>query len=135
MVTASTWKNDGSGLRALRDLARDVGDRSDARDARMSARTAAQALFGAVGLASARHGVDAMQKACADLVRSEAAWATKFGTLPRDHTGRVSEELSLIACMARGLLPLAGADRLRAALAFWATEDDPAMWRQMVPND
>ncbi len=129
MVTAA-WRRDVPGLRAL---ALDVDDRSPAE--RLSARTAAQALFGAIGLASARHGVAAMQTACADLVGCDAAWASKFGNLPRDHTGHVSEAMSLIACMARGLLPLAGADRLRAALAFWATENDPAVWRRMVPND
>jgi hypothetical protein len=130
MMTSAAWKNEVSGLR---DLARDVDDRTPAEH--LSARTAAQALFGAIGLASARHGVDAMQRACADLVRCEAAWATKFGTLPRDHAGRVSEPMSLIASMARGLLPLSGAARLRAALAFWAVEDDPAVWRRMVPSD
>jgi hypothetical protein len=133
MMASTAWKNDCPGLR---DLARDVDDRSPhGRDERLSARAAAQALFGAIGLAAARHGVDAMQRACADLVRCQASWATKFGTLPRDHAGRVPEAMSLIASMARGLLPLAGADRLRAALAFWATEDDPAVWHQMVPND
>jgi len=132
MMPSAAWKRDCPGLRAL---ARDVADRSLDASERLSAHVTAQALFGAVGLAAARHGVDAMQRACADLVRCESAWTTKFGNLPRDHAGQVSEPMALIASMARGLLPLAGVDRLRAALAFWAVEDDPAVWRRMVPND
>ncbi len=130
MRASTAWKDE---FPAIRTLASAVNERSP--EQRMSARTAARALFGPVGLASARHGVDAMQRACAELVACKAAWTTKFGTLPRDATGRVSEPIALIASMARGLLPLAGVDHLRSALAFWASEDDPARWQEMVPND
>ena len=130
MMAAPAWKNDLPGLRAL---GRTVDDRSP--DQRLSARSAARLLFGAIGLATARHGVDEMQRACAELVRHDAAWTTKFGTLPRGPDGTVSEALSLIASMARGILPMAGAEHLRAALAFWASERDPAVWRQMAPCD
>lgn len=114
-------------------LGRTVHDRSP--DQALTARSAARLLFGAVGLAATRYGVEAMQQACADLVCCDAAWETRFGTLPRASDGTVAEPLALIASMARGILPMAGTAHLRAALAFWASERDPAVWQQMVPHD
>lgn len=101
----------------------------------LSARSAARLLFGAVGLVSARYGVAEMQAACAELVRCDVAWSTKFGTLPRRTDGSVPEAVSMIAGMARGILPMAGPLHLRAALAFWASERDPSVWRSMMPCD
>jgi hypothetical protein len=129
-MMASAWKNECPGILAL---GRMVNERSP--DQQLSARSAARLLFGPVRLATESHGVDETQRACADLVRCDAVWATKFGTLPRGIDGRVPEVIVLIAGMARGILPMAGADHLRAALAFWATEGDPAVWREMAPSD
>lgn len=120
-------------FQSLGTLASIVDSRSP--DQSLSPRSAARLLFGAIGLAAARHGIRSMQAACAELVGCTEAWATKFGTLPRGVDGCVSEPMALIAGMARGILPMAGADHLRAALAFWACEQDPAVWRAMVPND
>jgi len=36
--------------------------------------------------------------------------------------------------MARGVLSMAGREHTRAALAFWATECDPAVWREIAPD-
>lgn len=117
----------------LRTLGAMVDDRSP--DQELSARTAARLLFGAVCFVAARYSVQEMQRACADLVECSEAWRTKFRMLPRAADGNVAESVVAIAGMARGILPLAGADRLRAALAWWASERDPDAWRRMVPND
>jgi hypothetical protein len=118
---------------SLGTLASMVDSRSP--DQPLSARTAARLLFGAIGLVAARHGVGVMQSTCAELVACDAAWATRFGTLPRGADGRVAEPMVLISGMARGILPMAGAERLQAALAFWASEQDPAVWQAMAPSD
>lgn len=93
----------------------------------LSPRAAARVLLGVVGLVSRKFSVDEMQRTCAALVRHERAWTTKLGDLPHTN-GYVSEPTHLIACVAASLLPLAGANGVRDALSFWATEDDPAVW-------
>lgn len=98
----------------------------------MSARSAACALLGVMNLISQRFGVDLMQRACADLVRCEASWATKLGTLPRGEDGRVPEPVAMLAVGARGMLPLAGPVNLRAALSFWASENNHAVWQSVA---
>lgn len=98
----------------------------------MSARTAAAVLTGIVGHISRKWSVDVMQQTCADLVRCDDAWRNSFVQLPAGIDGRVTEATQLVAVVARGLLPLAGAENLRAALAFWASEDDPAVWNQIA---
>ena len=116
----------------LRDRAQSVMTAPAADIGSMSARTAAACLSGIVGLVSRRWGVDVMQRTCADLARHQPAWATSLGRLPTGHDGLLTEPIQLIAVVARSLLPLAGADRLRSALAFWASEDDPAVWNQVA---
>lgn len=120
------WK---SGIGDLRARAAAVA--TSCADARMSARAAARCLSGVVGLVVTRWSVDVMQRACADLVRCQASWDTSFGTLPRYKEG-VPEPIQLIAVVARGILPIAGIENMRAALSFWATEDDPAQWQAVV---
>lgn len=100
-------------------------------DAKMSARTAAACLSGIVSLISRRWTTDVMQRTCAEIVRHEATWSSSFGMLPQVN-GSVSEPVQLLAVVARSLLPIAGADNLRAALSFWASEDDPAAWLAVV---
>jgi len=124
---AATWKNE---IADVRHLARLVSDRST--DRQMSARGAACCLYGAISLVADRHGMDAAQRSCADIVRCDAAWSSSFGTLPRGPDGIVPDPIRMIATMARGVLPLAGPDRTRAALAFWAVEDDPAAWQRVT---
>lgn len=101
----------------------------------VSAREAARALVGVVGWVVRRYGVLAMQRAMADLARHDLAWKTAFRSLPTNgtgRTGRIDEELALIASVASGLLPLLGAAPMRAAVAFWATEQDPAIWQSVA---
>lgn len=103
----------------------------------ITARSAASCLYGIVSLLSARWGSDVVQRACADLARSEAAWVggagcLPLGALPRGHDGVVPEPIAAIAACARGILPLAGADNVRAAVAFWASEDDRTVWQSVV---
>lgn len=104
---------------------------SGEQDARISARAAAKVLAGIVSLVSRNHGIDVMQRACAILARHDATWISGFANLPIEN-GAVPEPVQLIAVVARGILPLAGADNVRAALSFWATEDDPGVWSSVV---
>lgn len=101
---------------------------------KLSARTCARCLMGVVSLISRRWTSDIMQKTCAELVRCEDAWATKFGKMPMVN-GLVSEPTQLIAVVARSLLPIAGADNVRAALSFWATEDDVGVWTSVIQGE
>ena len=130
MLPSTSWKKEIPGVRALALAVNEHGS-----DIPMSAGSAARCLFGAVRLVAARYGKEAMQLACVDLVRCDAAWLTRFGTLPRGMDGRVPEPIALIAGMARGVLAQAGSEATRAALAFWGSEDDPAVWQSLVPND
>lgn len=123
------WK---TAIDDLRDRARAVMAAPAADTGSMSSRTAAACLVGIVGLVSRRWSVDVMQRACADLVRHQMSWATSFGVLPALHDGMIAEPTQLIAVVARSLLPIAGAENLRAALAFWASEDDPAVWQTLA---
>lgn len=122
------WKTD---IEDLRGQARAVLTAPPSSSGAMSARTAAACLSGIVGMVSRRWSVDIMQRVCADLARHVVAQGG-FGQLPAGHDGVVSEPIQLIAVVSRSLLVLAGAENLRAALAFWASEDDPAVWNQVA---
>jgi hypothetical protein len=95
----------------------------------VSARQAAAILSGICALIARRWTVDEMQRTCAALARQEPF---AFGRLPAEPNGLVSEPMALLASVARAVLPLAGATNLRAALSFWATEEDPAVWNQVA---
>ena len=123
----SHWKTDIDDLRGQAQAVLVASSSSGP----MSARAAASCLSGIVGLVSRRWSVDVMQRVCADLAR-HVVHDGRFGALPAGHDGVVSEPIQLIAVVSRSLLPLAGADNLRAALAFWASEDDPAIWNQVA---
>ena len=126
MATPMHWKDHIDDLRTRAESVRVATG-----PASMSPRTAAACLAGICGHISRKHSVDEMQRACAELVRFEKAWATSFGQLP--HTdGRVSEATQLLACVARGLIPVAGASAVRDALSFWAVETDPAEWQAVA---
>jgi hypothetical protein len=121
------WK---SKIDDLRDLAASVMDTPAAAE-RLSARTCARCLMGVVSLISRRWTVDDMQRTCAELVRFDDAWTTSFGRVPLERNGMPSEQTQLLVVVARALLPLAGADHVRAALSFWATESDPGVWTSL----
>jgi hypothetical protein len=100
--------------------------------AAMSARTAARCLSGVVNLCATKYGTVVMHRACGELVRSNNVWATSLGTLPDvgfvEGAEQLSSAIELVAVVARGILPIAGAANMRAALSFWACETDPAVW-------
>lgn len=121
------WKDD---IDDLRSRAESVV-RASSSEAPISARTAARCLSGICGLISRRWTVDEMQRTCAQLARYEHAWTTALGRLPHTN-GFISEPTQLVACVARGLIPLAGAEGVRAALSFWASETDPAVWQAVA---
>lgn len=100
----------------------------------MSARTAARCLSGVIALVAREHGTVAMQRACAKLVRFSDAWRSSFGKLPVAFADpeAVDEAIEMIAVIARGILPVAGAANMRAALSFWASESDPAVWTSVT---
>jgi len=115
------------GLSRLRALAAAVYEAADAT-APMSARTAAQCLSGAVRLLGMQYGIDQMRTACGAIVAHESAWSTSLRSLPN---GDGAPVLAL-AIIARGVLPLAGPENTRAALAFWACETDAATMAQIA---
>ncbi len=98
----------------------------------LHARSVAQCLSGVLGLVARRFSLGTMQRACAELAQHAPAWETKLGDLPRDVDGRVSVPVEMVAAAARGLYPLAGTRGIRAALAFWALERDPAVWMSLA---
>jgi hypothetical protein len=97
----------------------------------LSARTAARCLLGVASLIARTWDNEVMRRTFADLVRYDAAWESNFGRLPSVN-GHVSEPMRMLATVARGFLPLAGVENMRAALSFWATEDDPRIWQSVT---
>lgn len=122
-----SWRTDIEDLRAL---AHDV--HTQITPQAIHARSVAQCLSGVIGLATRRHSLSAVQASCALLARHTRTWETSLGDLPRESDGRVSELVEMIAAVARGMYPMAGARTLRAALAFWACERDPAVWMSLT---
>ncbi len=102
-------------LHELRAKARDVTEPS-LEQAR--ARAAARRLSSVVAAISDAYGLLAMREACAAMARGET---------PRD--ARVIAVLE--SAMATTAM-ISGDKATRAALAFWASETDPAVWRDVV---
>lgn len=127
-TTGIYWKDK---IDDLRGLAMDVMA-APASHEKISARAAARCFHGIVSHVSRKFGQDTMQRACAELVRHADAWSSSFARLPDNGTGFVAEPVMLLAVVARGLLEVAGPAHLRAALSFWATEDDPVAWSRVL---
>lgn len=130
-ATNAYWRDD---IDDLRNRAAGILDLPQAAE-RLSARTCARCLVGVVSLISRRWTVDEMQRTCAELARHDDAWATSFGRLPLERNGHPSEQTLLLTVVARALIPLAGADAVRAALSFWATENDPGVWTALAATE
>ncbi len=128
MQNATHWKN---GIDDLRARAVEVMAAPARRCNHLQANETAACLAGVVSYVQRTHSLDEAQRACAELVRHDLAWATSFGSLPAERDGRVTEPVLLLAVVCRGLLEVAGAANLRAALSFWATETDPAVWSRL----
>lgn len=122
------WKNDIDDLLAR---ATDVMAAPQLRRGSLNAAEAAHVLAGIMSLVQRLSGCEAAQKACADLVRHDAAWSSSFGDLPVLYNGRVSQEILLIAVVCRGLCEMTKPEALRAALSYWATETDPSAWAKL----
>jgi hypothetical protein len=123
MTAIDHWKND---IPDVRSLATSVSPGFIARVpiGMLNANDTAAAIAGAMAYVATRFGFDAMQRSCVEIVRCKAAWSTSFGVMPIDETGRTPEAIALIAGLCRGLLPMAGASNMKAALSFWACESD-----------
>lgn len=124
------WKDDIDDLRSRAS----VVTSTPAAAEKLSARTCARCMMGVISLVSRRWTSDLMQRTCAELVRDDLVWESSFGRLPMVN-GLVSEPIQLIAVVARSLLPIAGADNVRAALSFWATEDDVGVWTSVLSSE
>lgn len=104
-------------------------------EARMSALDAAQALAGPAAWIGRFRGPVRMREVMAELVRHTEAWRAvprPFGNLPLLVCGRVDADVLLLACFASGLVKAYGLEHLRAAMAYWAIEADPASWQRVV---
>jgi len=88
---------------------------------------AACAISGIVRLVATKHGLEVMQRSCAKL----ALLGTPRGPAPGHGVGDPTE---MLAAAADGLAAVAGRANARAALAFWACETDPAVWRDVVAS-
>lgn len=110
----------------IRDLSRNVDLRSP--EQRLTSRSAAKLLYGAVSLVAQRYGLQAMREACASLAGCDKAWASHLRDLP------AGDGVEVIAIVARGILLMSGPADLRSALAFWASERDPAIWCRVVDS-
>lgn len=126
-TTHRHWKTEISDLRSRAAEVTTVGVETP-----MSARTAARCLSGVIGHVVNMAGRDTMQLACAELVRFDQVWKTNFRMLPRVIGGDLAQAIELIAVVSRGILALSGGESLRAALSFWATEEDPAVWQRVT---
>jgi hypothetical protein len=87
----------------------------------LSARAAASALAGIVSLVADQQGMGVMRSTCAKLARLDR-WDAVQG----------DSGLRILAAVVTGLAQVAGAENTRAALAFWACETDPAVWRDIA---
>lgn len=93
---------------------------------RIGPRGAASALSGVVRLVAVHVGQDVMHRACAKLARSRVGWGDTTGD------DRLDVAISMLVAAAEGVALVAGYDNVLAALAFWATETDPAVWRDVA---
>lgn len=98
-----------------------------------TARDAARALVGVAGWVSRKTSLVAMRNAMAALALYEPAWApsSTLRALPVVN-GYCDDHVVLIASVASTLVPFFGGKALRAAMAFWATEDDTAVWQAIA---
>ncbi len=109
----------------LRSAGAAVAASAPTQRAEISARAAARCLSGVVQLVSLEHGVEVMQRACADLATRPEAWKIKG-------PGEVGAATWTIAVIARGITPLCGDAAMISALAWWASETDPAEWQSVA---
>lgn len=103
--------------------------------ATLTARQAARVLTGVAGWLSHGHGGAAgMRETFAELASHADSWLPErpFRSLPLRYDGKVSAELALLASVCSGMVADFGLRALRSAVAFWATETDPQIWRDVA---
>ena len=130
-MAAAAQHNGSDDFEDLRARAVDVATSPSVRRGQLSAAEAAHCLTGVMSWIQRTSSAARMQEICAELARFDDAWTTSFGKVPLGVDGRVDANMALLATVCRGVLELAGGMNLRAALAFWATESDPAEWRKL----
>lgn len=113
-------------LEVLVSRARSVTQPELGQRAPMSARDVARELAPVIRTVANAHGASEMRQACAWL--SRAIWPT---------SGKVAVPMTCktrgpILAVARALAERAGYANVRDALAFWASETDPAVWQGVV---
>lgn len=133
MPTAEFHKHD-----SLEDdllaLACDVPTSAPCQREHGSARDAARAIAGLVSWVANRVGVVRMQEVMAELARHVDAWrpGNFMRDLPTGYNGMVDEHVALVAVVTSSLVHAYTPASLRSAMAFWATERDPAQWQLVV---
>jgi hypothetical protein len=132
MSTAAFHKHDDRD--DLLALASDVTSSLPCAYRQGNARDAARALAGLAGWVANRTSVVRMQECMSALVRHPGAWrhGAVMRDLPVQYNGLVDEHVALVAVVASSLAPAFGVVNLRSAMAFWATERDPAAWQALV---
>jgi hypothetical protein len=116
----------------LRARALNVHAAAAVRPGQISSREAAKVLSGVMSWVARTSSAAAMHDAAAMLAAHDAAWSSSFRDLPVGDDGAVSATIQMMATVARATLELAGAENLRDALAFWASERDPGAWQALV---
>lgn len=98
-----------------------------------TARDATRALVGVAGWVSRKTSLPVMRRAMGTLALYAPAWdpISPLRALPVVN-GYCDEHVVLIASVASTLVPFFGASSIRAAMAFWATEDDAAVWQAIA---
>ncbi len=118
---------------ALHAMAADVNATMPCAFRAGNARDAARALTGLASWVVNRVGLARMQECMSELARYEPAWRAPFmRDLPTQYNGRIDEWVAMIAVVASSLAPAFGGANLRSAMAWWATEGDPAAWQAIV---
>ena len=133
MSTAEFHKHDE--LDDLLALASDVITAGPVARPQGSARDAARALAGLASWVSHRVGVIRMQECMTEVARHTDAWRSGPGfmrDLPTQYNGFVDEHVALIGVVSSSLVHAFGASNLRAGMAFWAVERDPAQWQAVI---
>lgn len=129
MNAVNYWKND---IDDLRSRAEDVRLGFGARTRQiLTPHEVARALMGTVSFVVRTYGNEAMQAACAVLVRHQRAWETRFTDLPAMSDGKVDPAVQLLAIPCAGLMGVASKNAVASALSFWATESDPTEWQRI----
>ncbi len=130
-TTAAATKN--ADLSDLLVLAADVRSSLPAAFRAGNARDAVRAITGVAAWLANRVGVERMQACMAELAQHDAAWSAPFmRSLPTQYNNMVDESVALLATVTSPLAIPFGAQNLRAAMAWWATERDTAAWQAVL---